>query len=150
MEGCTVSILNIYSKISNSGTEGEEGHLIQLQAGMQVDHQYMEGGESGNVHIGAQGVGGYPSYAAAPSHHHHQGGSTSWGGGGSAATFEGEEDYSNEPPLIEELGINFAHIWMKTKTIILPIKVCSSRLPCDCLRISGRKRRMRAHLILPS
>ena len=31
-----------------------------------------------------------------------------------------DEDYSNEPPLLEELGIHFDHIAMKTKAVILP------------------------------
>ena len=31
-----------------------------------------------------------------------------------------EEDYSNEPPLLEELGIHFDHIAIKTKAVILP------------------------------
>lgn len=30
----------------------------------------------------------------------------------------GPEDYSNEPPLLEELGIHFDHIWFKTLTVI--------------------------------
>jgi hypothetical protein len=35
----------------------------------------------------------------------------------------GEEDYENEPPLLEELGIRFDHIWNKTKAVMYPIKV---------------------------
>lgn len=34
-----------------------------------------------------------------------------------------DEDYSNEPPLLEELGINFDHIWRKTQSVINPIRV---------------------------
>lgn len=34
-----------------------------------------------------------------------------------------EEDYENEPPLLEELGIRFDHIWDKTKVVINPTKV---------------------------
>ena len=77
------------------------------------------GDESGNVHIGSQGFYSQPAAGGAP-------GPTSWGSGavGSSGMMGGEEDYSNEPPLMEELGINFRHIWTKTKTIILPIKVC--------------------------
>jgi len=33
-----------------------------------------------------------------------------------------EEDYENEPPLLEELGINFQHIWVKTKGVLVPFK----------------------------
>jgi hypothetical protein len=34
-----------------------------------------------------------------------------------------EEDYDNEPPLLEELGINFDHIWTKTQAVLIPTKV---------------------------
>jgi hypothetical protein len=34
-----------------------------------------------------------------------------------------EEDYDNEPPLLEELGIRFDHIWTKTQAVINPTKV---------------------------
>ncbi len=33
-----------------------------------------------------------------------------------------DEDYSNEPPLLEELGIHFDHIWLKTLSVIYPSK----------------------------
>eukprot|EP01036_Dinobryon_divergens_P053889 gene53889-72016_t len=35
---------------------------------------------------------------------------------------DGEDDYSNEPPLLEELGIRFDHIWSKTQAVIIPTK----------------------------
>jgi hypothetical protein len=34
-----------------------------------------------------------------------------------------EEDYANEPPLLEELGIRFDHIWSKTHAVITPTHV---------------------------
>ena len=34
-----------------------------------------------------------------------------------------EEDYDNEAPLLEELGIRFDHIWSKTQAVIHPLKV---------------------------
>lgn len=37
-----------------------------------------------------------------------------------------EEDYSTEPPLLEEIGIRFDHIWEKTQAVILLNKVCNS------------------------
>jgi len=37
-----------------------------------------------------------------------------------------EEDYENEPPLLEELGIRFDHIWAKTEAVTHPLKVCFS------------------------
>ena len=36
---------------------------------------------------------------------------------------EDNEDYSNEPPLLEELGIRFDHIFTKTQAVIMPTKV---------------------------
>lgn len=44
------------------------------------------------------------------------------GGAVGAMSVEDEEDYENEPPLLEELGINFEHIWSKTLAVILPTK----------------------------
>jgi hypothetical protein len=32
-----------------------------------------------------------------------------------------DEDYDNEPPLLEELGIRFDHIWTKTQAVVNPI-----------------------------
>lgn len=34
--------------------------------------------------------------------------------------FTGSTDFENEPPLLEELGINFDHIYMKTKCVLNP------------------------------
>jgi len=32
-----------------------------------------------------------------------------------------EEDYDNEPPLLEELGVNFPHIYSKSRAVLFPI-----------------------------
>ena len=37
-----------------------------------------------------------------------------------------EEDYDNELPLLEELGVRFDHIWAKTLAVIHPFKVIST------------------------
>ena len=34
-----------------------------------------------------------------------------------------DEDYENELPLLEELGIRFDHIWSKTQAVMYPHKV---------------------------
>lgn len=34
-----------------------------------------------------------------------------------------EEDYDNEAPLLEELGVRFDHIWAKTQAVIHPLRV---------------------------
>lgn len=38
------------------------------------------------------------------------------------ANENGNEDYENEPPLLEELGINFDHILQKTVAVLNPLK----------------------------
>jgi len=35
---------------------------------------------------------------------------------------DGDEDYANEPPLLEELGVNFEHILSRTKAVLQPFK----------------------------
>ena len=54
-----------------------------------------------------------------------------------------EEDYDNEPPLLEELGIHFDHIWMKTQAVLKPTKVryfyyigISSFDDCRCVKFA--------------
>ncbi|DBA00577.1 TPA: hypothetical protein N0F65_007706 [Lagenidium giganteum] len=42
-----------------------------------------------------------------------------------------EEDYENEPPLLEELGINFEHIWTKTQSVLLPTKQINEHILDD-------------------
>lgn len=45
--------------------------------------------------------------------------SGSGGGGGVPGAPYGEEDFSNEPPLLEELGIDFGHIRTKVTSVLL-------------------------------
>ncbi|GLD97768.1 hypothetical protein PINS_up006465 [Pythium insidiosum] len=42
-----------------------------------------------------------------------------------------DEDYENEPPLLEELGINFEHIWTKTQSVLLPTKQINEHILDD-------------------
>lgn len=42
-----------------------------------------------------------------------------------------DEDYSNEPPLLEELGINFEHIWMKTQSVLIPTRPITEHILDD-------------------
>ena len=70
------------------------------------------------------GMGGYGGYGGQSSQQSQPAPPSQPGGWGHGSMDTGvEEDYANEPPLLEELGINFGHIWDKTKTILLPIKV---------------------------
>ena len=41
------------------------------------------------------------------------------------------DDYDNEPPLLEELGVNIPHILAKTKAIMTPMKAPDSHLYDD-------------------
>ena len=45
------------------------------------------------------------------------------GGNSVNSALSSEEDYLNEPPLLEELGIHFDHIWAKTQAVLIPTKV---------------------------
>lgn len=38
-------------------------------------------------------------------------------------TYVNDIQDENEPPLLEELGINLDHIWLKTKAVVLPFKL---------------------------
>ncbi|KAG6608874.1 Rab GTPase interacting factor, Golgi membrane protein [Phytophthora cinnamomi] len=54
---------------------------------------------------------------------------------GSSAGYYDEEDdddeFANEPPLLEELGINFEHIWAKTVSVLLPTKQINEHILDD-------------------
>ncbi|GAB5031494.1 yip1 domain-containing protein [Nannochloropsis oceanica] len=51
--------------------------------------------------------------------------------GGSMDSVGVEEDYSMEPPLLEELGINFRHIGEKTKTVFMPMRSMDEHIMDD-------------------
>ena len=42
-----------------------------------------------------------------------------------------EEDFENEPPLLEELGINFEHILTKTTAVLIPLRPVSEHILDD-------------------
>ncbi|KAH9115192.1 hypothetical protein AeMF1_010775 [Aphanomyces euteiches] len=43
-------------------------------------------------------------------------------------SFSNGDDFENEPPLLEELGINFEHIWTKTQAVLIPTKEVSEHI----------------------
>lgn len=43
-----------------------------------------------------------------------------------------DEDYDNEPPLLEELGINFEHIYGKTVSVLHPTRLMNEEVINDC------------------
>ncbi|TVY80756.1 Protein transport protein yip1, partial [Lachnellula suecica] len=90
------------------------GHATPSQA------SYGYGAPAGSPGYGAPGGGGFNSGFGAP-----QGVSGRMGeqGGlrtGWLAAF-GTEGYDGEPPLLEELGVNFAHIQSKTLAVLNPL-----------------------------
>jgi len=76
--------------------------------------------------------GGYPSSSS--SSYGHSGVMGGVGGGGGingGFSLAGEEDFDNEPPLLEELGIRFDHIIAKTQAVIHPTKPVSEHILDD-------------------
>ncbi len=69
---------------------------------------YAAGPAAAGLRAGGMGVGA--------------GGPVGGGAVGGSMIDEDDEDYENEPPLLEELGINFEHICSKTLAVILPTK----------------------------
>lgn len=49
----------------------------------------------------------------------------------SVAGMSEEEDYENEPPLLEELGIRYDHIWSKTQAVLYPRQNLSEHILDD-------------------
>ena len=47
---------------------------------------------------------------------------SSLGGYSAQSASESMDNFDNEPPLLEELGINLDHIWLKTKAVVIPSK----------------------------
>ncbi|KAL3112841.1 hypothetical protein niasHT_019167 [Heterodera trifolii] len=41
------------------------------------------------------------------------------------------DDIANEPPLLEELGVNFQHIWLKTMAVLNPLGIASAEVIAD-------------------
>jgi hypothetical protein len=44
-----------------------------------------------------------------------------------------EEDYDNEPPLLEELGVNFPHIYSKSRAVLFPYGKHAKNLEHDVM-----------------
>jgi len=96
--------------------------------------QSQFGGSLGGQVGGAGGMGG--------SQLHHRGSSaqgspnaginrTISGSIGGLASPNIQIDFENEPPLLEELGINFSHIMQKTLAVLIPMKTLNQELMTD-------------------
>lgn len=88
------------------------------------DDSWYEASEDGSP-IGNHAPSSYAASAPAPST-----GSSSFFSGFGVATGnpsvpygDDEESFDNEPPLLEELGIRFDHIWNKTQAVMYLRKV---------------------------
>lgn len=71
--------------------------------------------------------GGGQSYYDPSSYNYDQGDQSQFG----SAPSSKEEDFSNEPPLLEELGINPDHIVQKTLTVLNPLRSTRSEVAGD-------------------
>jgi len=73
----------------------------------------------GQMASGGVGVGGPANFGGSIQ------GPQGWLSAFSSAGFEGE------PPLLEELGINFSHIWAKSMTVLNPLRSIDERIMDD-------------------
>lgn len=95
---------------------------------------------------------GFKTYSGDNDINNNMGGTMRMQGIANAAGLD-EEDYENEPPLLEELGIHFDHIWSKTQAVLYPTKriednilddadlagpVCYCLLLGSCLLLAGK------------
>ncbi|KAF2843169.1 protein transport protein yip1 [Patellaria atrata CBS 101060] len=88
----------------------------QPVSGHSTPFQAYNGGAQSNSFGGATFGAGFGSQPAVSGRMGEQGGlRTGW-----LAAF-GTEGYEGEPPLLEELGVNFGHIKMKTLTVLNPL-----------------------------
>lgn len=105
-----------YSSVYNAGST------------MMDDPWFTSGGQTSPTPATSSYNNAYPSsssYAQPPNQFPYMGGPVNAfppAGYGS----EEVEDYENEPPLLEELGIRFDHIWSKTQAVINPTKVSTT------------------------
>ncbi|EME41271.1 hypothetical protein DOTSEDRAFT_73624 [Dothistroma septosporum NZE10] len=101
--------LNFYQ--SSYSTQPVSGQTTPFQAA------YGQGGQSQAYGQGSYGFGAFPGQPGASGQM-----GTGQGGlrTGLLAAF-GTEGYEGEPPLLEELGVNFQHIQTKTLTVLNPL-----------------------------
>lgn len=86
----------------------------------QPQPQWFNGSSGGNIPPGTPQI-----FSPSSAHHHHHVPTTT------TPTGALDEDYSNEPPLLEELGIHFDHIWMKTQSVLIPTKPITEHILDD-------------------
>ena len=96
---------------SSSAQASEDPWFEQQNSPMSsgTANQPLYGGFNNTMGMGGGGGGGPSSYGAANVQ---------------VPIMSGldEYDYDNEPPLLEELGIRFDHIWSKTQAVVNPTK----------------------------
>lgn len=74
------------------------------------DTEGGDGGFYGSTNFGGGSYGYDASYAG------------NMGGSLSPAAVPSGSGFDDEPPLLEELGINFSHIWQKTLAVLIPFR----------------------------
>ncbi|KAF0717783.1 Aste57867_2100 [Aphanomyces stellatus] len=135
-------------------TQGEYGgHYGYANQGY-GQHNMGGGAPPGNMYGAPPNVGGQPTYAGQGFNQQTHQAPPSAGGpwfsgdmgnvptgtpiagsmgslGDQGAATYGGDDFENEPPLMEELGINFEHIWTKTQVVLNPTKEVSEHILDD-------------------
>ena len=109
--GGTPQNLQFYQ--SNYGSGTVSGHTTPFQAqgyGQQGGYGYSGGGPGSQGYGAPPGAGGYGAYGVSGSMGTQGGLRTGW------LAALSPEGYEGEPPLLEELGVNFGHIKMKVSS----------------------------------
>lgn len=106
--------LQFYS--SSYATAPVSGHSTPFQAGYPGTSNSNAYGQSSTSFGGPSGFAGFGGVPGVSGRMGEQGGLRT----GLLAAF-GTEGYDGEPPLLEELGVNFGHIKMKTLTVLNPL-----------------------------
>lgn len=114
--------LNFYQ--SSYSNQAVSGHTTPFQAayggGAQSSAYPQPGYGSSSANYGFGGFAGQGVFPGQPGATGQMGtGSTGLRTGWLAAF--GTEGYEGEPSLLEELGVNFGHIWLKTLTVLNPM-----------------------------
>jgi hypothetical protein len=121
--GVNVGVNNGVNDGIDNGINNGAGEWFQAP----TQHSVQQDGRNGGLQGGLQG-GNVSTFDP----NQFQGSMNSSAGSmGSRISPSGEEDYANEPPLLEELGINMSHIVIKTKAVLHPLAAHDPHLTDD-------------------
>lgn len=107
------------SAFGSNPNSGSSGQMNAIGGGNSYDMSGAMGGAMGGP------IGGAAPAAAAPTAHVFDPNAAAAkkadeGISNTNAMASYEEDYDNEPPLLEELGVNFPHIYSKSRAVLFP------------------------------